>query len=390
MLNKAILVIDSDTETSHEIVSTLESEDYLVFMSSTSEFAVAMAGKVKPALILVNPAMDGASGLEICMTLHEMDELKNVPIIALSSFEGEMDPRYRSEYGIVDLLRKPFTPEELITKTMNALSMKLPDAGNVTPEHRQEAAAREEIPAEKAGRSDRIVVRLQEKKEEKKEEETVRIPEEEPETSGESPESEKIGEREAERAFAAKMPLRRRRSSGSKVSTAVMVAAVVVILGAAGAIVYEMGLIPGMAMKKTVTVTPPRTAQKQPVQESPAPEQKPQQEVMQEKPIPPAAVSPPPAAMSAPSPAQMPEKKQADKVIYSVQIGAFKNEKNAEVLVKQVREKGYDAFVQTTPKDKEMLHRVLIGKFENRKDAWKLAGEIAEKENVKGVVVTGD
>jgi len=389
MLNKAILVIDSDTETSHEIVSTLESKDYLVFMSSTSEFAVAMAGKVKPALILVNPAMDGASGLEICMTLHEMDELKNVPIIALTSFEGEMDPRYRSEYGIVDLLRKPFTREELITKTMNTLSMKPPDTGDVTPERRQEAAAREEIPGEKAGRSDRIVVRLQEKKEEKKEEtETVRIPEEEPETSGESPESEKIGEREAERPFAAKMPLRRRRSSGSKVSTAVMVAAVVVILGAAGVIVYKMGLIPGMAMKKTVTVTPPRTAQKQPVQKSPAPEQKPQQEVMQEKPIPPAAVSPP-AAMSAPSTAQMPEKKQAGKVIYSVQIGAFKNEKNAEVLVKQVREKGYDAFVQTTPKDKEMLHRVLIGKFEDRKEAGKLAEDIRNKENVKAIV-TGD
>lgn len=107
---------------------------------------------------------------------------------------------------------------------------------------------------------------------------------------------------------------------------------------------------------------------------------------MQEKPIPPAAVSPPPAAMSAPSTAQMPEKKQAGKALYSVQIGAFKNEKNAEILVKQVREKGYDAFVQTTPKDKEMLHRVLIGKFEDRKEAGKLAEDIRNKENVKAII----
>lgn len=382
MANKTILLIDSTSETAQDIAATLESEDYLVFMSSTAEFAVAMARKVKPALILVNPAMAGASGLDICIKLHEIDELSSVPIIALASFEGEMDPRYRSEYGIVDLLRKPFTHEELIAKIAGALSA---GGEDVTPEPWKEATGQEEVPGEKAGRSDRIVVRLKEKKEEK-ETEKVQIPEEAA-LSGQPLETEEITEREGERAFVAKKPMRRRRSSGSKLSLPVIVAALLIILGAAGVVVYKMGLIPGTEVKKAVMVKPPQPAQEQPVQEPPAPEQKPQQEVIQAKPHPPAAVSPP-AAMSSP-PAQLPEKKPAGKVIYSVQIGAFKNEKNSEVLAKQVREKGYDAFVQTTPKDKEMLHRVLIGKFEDRKEAGKLAEEIRNKENIKAIV-TGD
>lgn len=390
MANKTILLIDSASETTQDIAATLESEDYLVFMSSTAEFAVAMARKVKPTLILVNPAMAGASGLDICIKLHEIDELSSVPIIALASFEGEMDPRYRSEYGIVDLLRKPFTREALIAKIASVLSMQPPDAGqgeeSVTSEPLKEPADQEKIPVEKAGKSDRIVVRLKEKKEEKeKETESVQIPEEGPETSGRPVESKEITEREGERAFVAKKPMRRRRSSRSKLSFPVIVAAVLIILGAAWVMVYKMGLIPGTEVKKAVMVKPPQPAQEQPVQESPAPEQKPQQEVIQAKPHPPAAVSPP-AAMSSP-PAQLPEKKPAGKALYSVQIGAFKNEKNAEVLAKQYKEKGYDAFVQTTPKDEEMLHRVLIGKFQDRKEAGKLAEDIRNKENVKAIVM---
>jgi len=381
MANKTILLIDSTSETAQDIAATLESEDYLVFMSSTAEFAVAMARKVKPALILVNPAMAGASGLDICIKLHEIDELSSVPIIALASFEGEMDPRYRSEYGIVDLLRKPFTHEELIAKIAGALSA---GGEDVTPEPWKEATGQEEIPGEKAGRSDRIVVRLKEKKEEK-ETEKVQIPEEAA-PSGQPLETEEITEREGERAFVAKKPMRRRRSSGSKLSLPVIVAALLIILGAAGVMVYKMGLIPGTEVKKAVMVKPPQPAQEQPVQEPPAPEQKPQQEVIQAKPHPPAAVSPP-AAMSSPPPVQLPEKKPAGKALYSVQIGAFKNEKNAEALAKQYKEKGYDAFVQTIPKDKEMLHRVLIGMFQDRKEAGKLAEDIRNKENVQALVM---
>ena len=390
MANKAILVIDSDTETAQDIVAALESEDYLVFMSPAAEFAVDMARKVKPALILVNTTMAGASGLDICTKIHETDELSSVPIIAIAAFQGEIDPRYRSEYGIVDLIGKPFTREELVAKIAGALSMQPLDSGRreelVTSEPLEEAASREKVPVEKTGKSDRIVVRLKEKEEEKTESAQTRG--EEPGTSDQPRETEELTQEEEDRVFVNKRPLRRQGRPETKLTVPVIAAALIILLGAIGAVVYKMGLIPGAEVKKAGVIKPPQPAQKEPVQEAPAQAQKPQQEVLRDKSQPPAPVSPP-AAVSSPPPARAPEKKPSGKGKHSVQIGAFKNEKNAEALAKQYTDKGYDAFVQTVPKDKEMLHKVLIGKFENRKEAWKLAGEIAKKENVKAVV-TGD
>ncbi len=391
MANRTILLIDSDSEIAQDIVATLETEDYLVFMSSTADFAVVMAGKVKPALILANTALTGANSLDICKKLHDMEDLGSVPIIALGSLEGDMEPRYRSEYGIVDLLRTPFTHKELMAKIACALSAESADAEQepVTSGPLKEAPGPEKIPEMNTGKSDRIVVRLKEKTEGEEQKEAVaeevQIPEKEPEAAIPPVEGGEIASREAERPFVARRPMRRRRRSGSSVSLPLVVAAVLVILGAAVAVVYRMGLLPGAEVKRAVLVEPPQPAQKEAVQESPATEQKPQQEVTQDKALPSALPSalPPPAAV------QPSERKTAGKALYSVQIGAFRNEQNAEAMAKHYTEKGYEAFVQSIPKDKEMLHRVLIGKFENRKEAWKLAGEIAGKENVKAVV-TGD
>jgi cell division septation protein DedD len=288
----------------------------------------------------------------------------------------------------VKLLRTPFTHEELISKTKEVLSVTVPDAppgcapeGEETeaPGPSQESTARRESRGEKAGDADRIVVRLKERKEEEKAE-TKESTVVEPEPSQEPPQEEISGGREDDRVFVARRPARRARSSGIKLTVPLIAAALILILGAAGVIVYKMGLIGGTEVKKPPMVLPLPAVQGRAAQESPAPVQKPEQNAVQERALPPAAVPSSP-------PAQGPVKKPAGKVVYSVQVGAFKNENNAEALAKHYKEKGYDAFVQTVPKDTEMLHRVLIGKFENRKEAWKLAEEIRDRENAKAVVI---
>jgi DNA-binding response OmpR family regulator len=124
MEGKTVIVIDTDTETIQKIMSTLESEGYLVFTASSKDVSITMAGKVKPSLIFVNIAISGTSGLEICKAIHEIKTLENVPIVIITPHEGTIDQRYTSLYGIVDFLKKPFTPEELITKTEDVLAMK--------------------------------------------------------------------------------------------------------------------------------------------------------------------------------------------------------------------------------------------------------------------------
>ena len=86
-----------------------------------------------------------------------------------------------------------------------------------------------------------------------------------------------------------------------------------------------------------------------------------------------------PSSLSSVSASQPPRKP-----FYSVQLGAFKNESNAQALRNKFREKGYDAFTQPgVTKDRSPIYRVLVSKYEDRKAAEKLAGEIQSKEGIK-------
>jgi DNA-binding response OmpR family regulator/cell division protein FtsN len=395
MAGKVILVVDSDAETAQKIETALESEDYMVFIASTVEFGITMARKVRPALIFVNPALSGGSGLDFCRTVHGMEALGNVPVIALSPYEGETDPRYFSGCGIVGTLGKPFTPEDLISKTAEALSLRSHDETIPSEEINldegagaDEKTGAPEIPGQVAEdmlgegeeRTDGIVVRLAEKRERVKKKEILQTTAQD-EITEEPPMTRESFEMENDMGFTGQRPSRRRREQGPRLTVPVIAAGIIIILGAAGAVVYRTGLMQKKEERKAVAPTQDQTLLK-----GPAPGKEPLQGAAQDSPRGPAAV-PSPSPESALTVRTEPG--PAGRTTYSVQIGAFKDERNAEVLAKQYKEKGYEAFVQSIPKDREMLHRVLIGKFENRKEAWKLAGDIGDRENIKAIV-TGD
>jgi cell division septation protein DedD len=70
--------------------------------------------------------------------------------------------------------------------------------------------------------------------------------------------------------------------------------------------------------------------------------------------------------------------------IYSVQVGAFRNQKNAAALIGKLRKKGYDAFILSEPG--RAVHKVLIGEFGSRKEAAVQAKLVFEKEGLKSIV----
>ena len=342
-----------------------------------------MAQKVSPSLIFINPAMADTSGLEMCKAIHDMELLKDIPIVILSVFKTTIDPRYTSIYGIVDSLKKPFTPEELISKTEDVLGVK---SAHVEPviepviqedvrsiESEKTTTIEEPViteiskeVAEETDVSDKTMEWLKEE-EEKKEEEIVssdksavkQILHEKPE---------EIIEEKPKKTPTMKKPLRR--STKKSLFVPIIAGIVIIILGAAGGVLFKIVPLPWEKVQAPVAVRPPETVQKQPVDIAPSQEQQ----------------KPPSIPSPAPPPVSQPETKPSDKA-YSVQIGAFENKNNAEALAKQYKEKGYETFVHaTTPKDKRTLYRVLIGKFENKKEAVTSAENIIKKEKIKALV----
>ena len=405
MTGKTILAIDTDAETAQQIVSVLEAEDYLVFTAPNKDIGLAMAKKVNPSLIFINPALSGTSGLEVCKTIHGTEQLKDIPIVVLSSFEGAMDQRYAEAYGIVDSLKKPFTTKELISKTGNVLSMEHGDiqtsvfqdfpsgeaeetigfgAAEETVVMKQQIQEWQTMPAEEFDASEKTMVKMEKETPEPFEKTVVEnIPYMEPE---------EILKGEPERAYKFKTSIRRRGMRSRLFVPLIVSLVIILIIGAGvGLILYKENLLPWLKSSTSVPVKP-APAEKAAV--APKEPQKPTGETPSSKPAPSPAAKPPamPSVSSellgaAPKTAPKPEPKLAGKIIYHVQLGAFKNTNNAEALAKDYKAKGYETFIQESAgKDKEPLYRVLIGKFENKKEAVKLAKNIEAKEKAKAVI----
>jgi N-acetylmuramoyl-L-alanine amidase len=64
-------------------------------------------------------------------------------------------------------------------------------------------------------------------------------------------------------------------------------------------------------------------------------------------------------------PKEQPTKKPTREKLYKVQVGAFKNELNANVLSKELRFRGYRSFVF----GQDGLYKVQVGAFEDRDNA---------------------
>jgi DNA-binding response OmpR family regulator len=368
MTGDTVLVIDADLATEDKIVSTLESEGYIVFASSGSKINADMAKKFRPALIFLKPLAPSAAGFEVCRTIHTMEALRDVPIVILASLKGPIDPRYTAYYGIVDYLKLTFTPEELLEKTAIIIRDRQQEA-----EHLSEVQVN---PVEEQKRADEQVSNAPDEPayEKKAAELSPVVEERKPERPREVrpvvPDDDAIPEDRSEwgeKKYAA--PHYRRRSSGrNSVKVVLLAITAVIILSSAGFALYKMYLQP---QKPALKMFPPVELQKK---QSVA-EQKPDA-APQSAPLPPASVKVP---VPVPLPSAVP--------FYAVQLGAFKTEATAEALAQKFKGKGYEAFVQRgIAKDSSVVYRVLIGRLGDRKEAATLAAAIGAKEKIKTTI----
>jgi septal ring-binding cell division protein DamX len=77
----------------------------------------------------------------------------------------------------------------------------------------------------------------------------------------------------------------------------------------------------------------------------------------------------------------------ASKKIYSIQVGAYVDMQNAKKMIKQLKEKNYDArlFIRSDT-DGMVWYKVLIGKHTNRQEAQEFANAFSAKEEMASIV----
>ena len=117
-----ILVIDDDPNFVVAMRTVLESKGYKVAAACNREEAMKVLKKHKPDLILLDIMMEKMTdGFDICYELKHDPEMKQIPVLAVSSITKEtgfkFSPATDGEYFEADdFLEKPVTPTVLLER----------------------------------------------------------------------------------------------------------------------------------------------------------------------------------------------------------------------------------------------------------------------------------
>lgn len=120
-MKQTVLLVD-DCEDMRQLVSKVLEPNYEVISVGTADEGLNRAWELKPHLIILDIMLEESSGYELCSQIKSMDELKNTPIIFLSSKTGANSRITGYKLGAVHYLEKPFEPEELRAVIQTVLS----------------------------------------------------------------------------------------------------------------------------------------------------------------------------------------------------------------------------------------------------------------------------
>ena len=107
MANKRVLVVEDNRDNMTLIIDILESMDYDVIKAEDGEEGVKVADAEHPDLILMDLSLPKMDGWDATRAIKANDDLKAIPIIALTAHAMVGDREKALEAGCDDYLTKP-------------------------------------------------------------------------------------------------------------------------------------------------------------------------------------------------------------------------------------------------------------------------------------------
>lgn len=435
---KKILVIDDDSAACETLKASLGPRGCDVFIVPDPGAALEKAKDIVPDLIFISLLLPGTNGLKVSKSLHSEQTLRDIPVLMMISHAGELDPKYTVTIGIVDVLVKPLTSDQVIGKALNIL-----DAGSAgegisfeeepsdvfTLDDEEEAETiafpgepafespqefspppgreDEDLTGKKAGLAAGTSMENQDEDDELQQ----MLRDEDEKTGEEPPEFEYEDEYDSYK-----------QSEKKTTQKIILLAAslfVIIILGI-GIYFLKDSLFPP-AQSPAPAGRELASAPEQAVSTQPADTLTPVDAVQAApEPVPADRVRPPKSAPAPSSPAVKPDTpvKQAPAAYpaktpgteakgppaqphktakvkpaaatkggFTVQVGVFENKQNADSLSGRLGKLGYAVTVRTdTGKDRKTLYRVTVGSFDSRAAAVKQSEALLNKEHIKSLV----
>jgi two-component system, chemotaxis family, response regulator PixH len=109
-----VLVVEDTASEQDLIVSYLVESGYSVISATNGQEALKKIEGRRPDVVVTDLVMPGMSGLELCRSLKKNIETKDVPIVACTSKNQELDKLWGMKQGIDVYITKPFSREDIL------------------------------------------------------------------------------------------------------------------------------------------------------------------------------------------------------------------------------------------------------------------------------------
>jgi two-component system, cell cycle response regulator DivK len=114
-MSKRILVVEDQEDNRQILRDLLSSADYEMVEAENGQEALDAVAKKKPDLILMDIQLPEVSGLEVTKWLKEDDDLKSIPVIAVTAFAMKGDEERIREGGCEAYLSKPISVAKFLS-----------------------------------------------------------------------------------------------------------------------------------------------------------------------------------------------------------------------------------------------------------------------------------
>ncbi len=113
-MRKKILIVEDNELNMKLFHDLLEAYDIETVQTREGKLAYDMAIEHKPDLIIMDIQLPEISGLDITKRLKENDDLKNIPVIAVTAFAMKGDEQKIRDGGCEDYISKPISVSRFI------------------------------------------------------------------------------------------------------------------------------------------------------------------------------------------------------------------------------------------------------------------------------------
>jgi two-component system, chemotaxis family, response regulator PixH len=119
---KKILIVE-DSKSERELITIyLERNKYQVIATDNAADGMELAVKEKPDAIVTDITMEGVNGFELCRLLKVYPDTENIPVIACTARDRDLDRMWGKKQGIEVYITKPYTEEDIVNAIKSVIN----------------------------------------------------------------------------------------------------------------------------------------------------------------------------------------------------------------------------------------------------------------------------